>query len=320
MSNMNDAVGLRIQYGQPGTQLETQFEPSSGTIWGYMNPKGAPCFNPGLLHDIRQHDAALEANGGRVCIGGEWMQARYYVGASRAPGVYNLGGDLALFMLLIRAGERRALENYAARCIDNLHARIVNYGCPSLTTIALVQGDALGGGFECALTSDVIVAERSAQMGLPEIMFNLFPGMGAYQLLARRIGIRAAEEMILSGRLYSAQKLHEMGVVDVLAEDGQGEAAVQQWISANRRRQNGSQAVYRLRQIVNPITRAELDQVVATWVDAALRLTERDLKMMSWLVRAQQQRTAEASAAPAQEAPASLPQPVAGAESLALAV
>jgi DSF synthase len=114
--------------------------------------------------------------------------------------------------------------------------------------------------------------------------------MGAYQLLSRRIGVRAAEEIILSGRLVSAAKLHEMGVVDVLAKDGQGESAVQQWIAANRRRQNGTQAVYRLRQIVNPITRAELDAVADSWVEAALRLTERDLRMMSWLVRAQQER------------------------------
>jgi DSF synthase len=129
-------------------------------------------------------------------------------------------------------------------------------------------------------------------MGLPEVMFNLFPGMGAYQLLARRIGVRAAEELILSGRVLPAKKLHEMGIVDVLAKDGQGESAVQQWIAANRRRQNGVRAVFGLRQICNPITRQELDAVAESWVDAALRLTERDLRMMGWLERAQQERAA----------------------------
>src|SRR5213592_2899207 len=219
-----------------------------------------------------------------------WYDARYYVGCSRTPRVYNLGGDLALFMLLIKARDRDALAHYAAMCLDNLYPRIHNYSCPTLTTISLVQGDALGGGFECALTSDVIVAEESAQMGLPEIMFNLFPGMGAYQLLSRRIGVRAAEEMILSGRVLPAKKLHEMGVVDVLAKDGQGESAVQQWIAKDQRRHNGTRAVFGLRQICNPITRQELDAVVASWVDAATRLSERDLRMMSWLVRAQHDR------------------------------
>jgi DSF synthase len=165
-----------------------------------------------------------------------------------------------------------------------------------------VQGDALGGGFECALSSDVIVAEESAQMGLPEIMFNLFPGMGAYQLLARRIGVRAAEQLILSGRVLPAKKLHEMGVIDVLAKDGQGESAVQQWIANNRRRQNGMQAVFGLRQLCNPISREELDAVAQSWVDAALRLTERDLRLMGWLMRAQQDRAVSRDADQAAEA------------------
>lgn len=290
MSDMNDAMGFRTPYGDPDSCFYTEYEPGTATIWGYMNPRGNPCFSLALLTDIREHDAALEANGGVVDLSGVAHSARYYVGASRAQRAYNLGGDLGLFLLLIRARDRGALLRYASKCIDNLHARINHYGCPTLTTVALVQGDALGGGFECALTSDVIVAEESAQMGLPEIMFNLFPGMGAYQLLSRRVGVRAAEELILSGRVMPARKLHEMGIVDVLAKDGQGESAVQQWIAANRRRHNGMQALFGLRQIIHPITRQELDAVTESWVDAALRLSERDLRMMSWLLRAQEQR------------------------------
>jgi DSF synthase len=302
MSNMNDAMGLRMRYGTTDGQFDTEYDPSSATVWGFMNPKGNACFSLALLKEIREHDAALEANGGVITVEGESYPIRYYVGASRAPRAYNLGGDLGLFMLLIKAHDRTALARYAEKCIDNLYARITHYGSPTLTTISLVQGDALGGGFECALSSDVIVAEESAQMGLPEIMFNLFPGMGAYQLLARRIGVRAAEQLILSGRVLPAKKLHEMGVIDVLAKDGQGESAVQQWIADNRRRQNGMQAVFGLRQLCNPISRQELDAVAESWVDAALRLTDRDLRLMGWLMRAQQDRAATIETGAAAEA------------------
>jgi DSF synthase len=302
MSNMNDAMGLRMRYGTTDGQFDTEYDPTSATVWGFMNPKGNACFSLALLKEIREHDAALEANGGVITVEGESYPIRYYVGASRAPRAYNLGGDLGLFMLLIKAHDRTALARYAEKCIDNLYARITHYGSPTLTTISLVQGDALGGGFECALSSDVIVAEESAQMGLPEIMFNLFPGMGAYQLLARRIGVRAAEQLILSGRVLPAKKLHEMGVIDVLAKDGQGESAVQQWIAENRRRQNGMQAVFGLRQLCNPISRQELDAVADSWVDAALRLTERDLRLMGWLMRAQQDRAATIETGAAAEA------------------
>jgi DSF synthase len=295
MSNMNDATGLRIQYGNTSGQFHTEYEPATSTIWGYMNPRGTPCFNLGLLKDIRAHDAALEANGGRVKVEDAWFEASYYVGASRAS-VYNLGGDLALFILLIKARDREALAHYARMCLDNLYPRIQHHGCDKLTTISLIQGDALGGGFECALTSDVIVAEESAQLGLPEIMFNLFPGMGAYSLLARRVGPRIAEELIFSGRMMKAAKLHEMGVIDVLAKDGEGESAVQKWIASSARRRNGMLGVYRARGLCNPITRAELDAVAETWVDSALRLQDRDLKMMSWIVRAQLQRMEQGEA------------------------
>jgi DSF synthase len=290
MSNMNDAMGLRVRYGNANGQFDTEYDPTGATVWGFMNPKGNPCFSLALLKEIREHDAALEANGGVITVEGESFPVRYYVGASRAERAYNLGGDLGLFMLLIKVHDRTALARYAEKCIDNLYARITHYGSPTLTTISLVQGDALGGGFECALSSDVIVAEESAQMGLPEIMFNLFPGMGAYQLLARRIGVRAAEQLILSGRVLPARKLHEMGVIDVLAKDGQGETAVQQWIANNQRRHNGMQAVFGLRQLCNPITREQLNAVAESWVDAAMRLSERDLRLMGWLMRAQQQR------------------------------
>jgi DSF synthase len=296
MSNLHDVVGLRLPYGKQESQFNTEFDAATGTIWGYMNPRGTPCFSLGLLKDIREHDQALESNAGLVNVAGTWQSARCYVGASRTHGVYNLGGDLSLFMMLIKARDRDALVRYASMCIDNLYPRIRNYGCPTLTTISLVQGDALGGGFECALTSDVIIAEESAQMGLPEIMFNLFPGMGAYSLLARRVGVRTAEQIILAGRLMSARKLHELGVVDVLAKDGAGETAVQEWIAGNARRRNGMQGVFRARKIFHPIARSELDAIAEVWVDAALRLEERDLKMMHWLVRGQQRRIEPQSA------------------------
>jgi DSF synthase len=310
MSDLNDAKGLR---GPCKTYREVQYEyePASGTIWGWMNQRGNPCFNLGLLKDLRSFGSELTANSGHVEFEGAMQKAHYYVAGSRVPRVYNLGGDLALFLLLIRSRDRDALAHYAKLCIDNIHARVQNYFCPALTTISLVQGDALGGGFETALSSDVIVAEESAMLGLPEILFNLFPGMGAYSLLARRAGPRVAEELILSGKILPAAKLHEMGIVDVLAKDGEGEGAVQTWITKNARRRNGHQAVMQVRKQVSPVTREELDAVVNIWVDCALRLEDRDLRMMNRVVRAQMERMDGRTPA-SEPAAAAVPVPAAG--------
>jgi len=306
MSDMRDAAGLRSAWK---TLKEThyEFEPANGTLWGYMRQRGNPCFNLGLLKEIRTIGSELTANSGHIEFEGAMHKVNTYVGASRNPGVFSLGGDLALFLLLIRSRDRDALAHYARLCIDNIHEQIQHYQCPTLTTVSLVQGEALGGGFEMALCSDVLIAEESAMLGLPEILFNLFPGMGAYSLLARRATPRVAEELILSGKVLPAARLHEMGIVDVLAKDGQGEAAAQDWIAKNARRRSGHQAVMRVRQHVNPITRAELDAIVDVWVDCALRLEDRDLRMMGRVVRAQMERMEaaaqmermEAAAAPA---------------------
>src|SRR5438105_8392344 len=251
MSNLRDAIGLRISYSRPNAQYETEFEPASATAWGYFNPKGLACYSLGLLKDMRAHDERLAANHGRIEIDGEMREVNYYVTSSRTPRVFNLGGDLALFVLLIKSRDREALSHYAKLCIDVQYPRSQSFFSPTLTKVALVQGDALGGGFECALASDVIVAEESAQLGFPEILFNLFPGMGAYSFLARRIGMRAAEELMLSGKMLPAYKLRDLGVIDVLAPNGQGEAAVRGWIAGNAKRRNGMQAVFRARQFMN---------------------------------------------------------------------
>jgi DSF synthase len=290
MSNMRDAMNLCIPYGRPTSQYQTEFEPATNTVWGYFNPKGTACYSLGLLKDILAHDQQLAANGARVDIGGVSHPVHYYVTGSRVPQVFNLGGDLALFVLLIKSRDRDALAHYAKLCIDNMYPRVHNFFSPTLTKIALVQGDALGGGFECALASDVIVAEEGTQLGFPEILFNLFPGMGAYSLLSRRIGMRAADELILSGRVLPAQELHAMGVIDVLAKKGEGPAAVREWIARNAKRRNGVQAAFRARKLVNPVTREELDAITDEWVDAAFRLQDRDLRMMSRIVRAQMRR------------------------------
>jgi DSF synthase len=278
---------LAVQRSLNLTDYETEYEPEYAILWGFFNPQATPSFTVKLLEDIRKHDRLFESNGGRVFHEGEHRQVNYYVWGSRTKGVYNLGGDLAYFMQCIERHDRDALMDYATLCIDNLYPRIQNYLIPNLITISLVQGDALGGGFECALASDVIIAEEQTKMGLPEILFNLFPGMGAYSLLARRVGPRLAEQMMLSGNLYPATKLHEMGIVDMVVPEGQGEMAVYDYVQKVHKRRNGVMGTYQARQIVFPITREELMKITTIWVDAALRLDAKDLRVMARLVRSQ---------------------------------
>ena len=275
--------------------LDTRLEADSASFWAFMRPGPKPCFTLDLLHDILAQQALLRDALSPARRGDAPPAIRWYVMGSRIPGIFNLGGDLGHFAEKIRARDLAALRRYGHLCVEAIHGNAEAFRAP-VGTIALVQGDALGGGFECALAFDVIIAERSAKFGLPEILFNLFPGMGAYSFLLRRIGPVQAERLITSGRLYSAEELHALGVVDVVAEDGEGEAAVRAFLDRSDRKHNALQAVWRTRRTVNPVTLQELKDVVDIWSETALGVSELDLRKMLRLTAAQEKRLAQAAA------------------------
>ncbi len=268
------------------TQLSAHFDKNLRAMWSRWVPEPRPCFNPSLLADIRTYYDFLVQTEGQVECHGEEHPIEYVVLASGTSGVFNLGGDLDLFKQLIDRQDRDGLLRYGRACIDVLYRNYVAHDLP-VTTISLVEGECLGGGFEAALSSDVIVAEKSARFGFPEILFNLFPGMGAYSFLERKIGQQRAEELLTSGKIYSAAEMQAFGVVDVIAEDGNGETEIASFIKRRQRSRNGHAALAAVRRRVHRIEFSELLDIVQIWVDAALRLNSRDLKLMQRLVSRQ---------------------------------
>lgn len=262
-------------------QLDVRWDAPSGTLWTYMTPADRPNFNRPMLRDFRRWQAEIRRE-----FAGPDAVLKYLVLGSKFPGIFNLGGDLDLFAGFIRAGDRGGLISYGRDCVSILHNNMKCLDLP-IVTVALVQGDALGGGFEAMLSFNVVVAERGARFGLPEIAFGLFPGMGAHCLLARKVGLAKAEQMMLSNRLYSAEEMHEFGLVQVLAEPGCGEEAVKAYVARNGRKQSGHRGIYQASGLVDPISLGELEAVVEIWADSALCLTDSDLKLMKRLVEAQ---------------------------------
>ncbi len=271
--------------------VDTEVDAARRVIWCRLNPQGRPCFNPELLRDAAAVHRSIEAR--FRAAGRSQAPFRYYVCGSAIPGIFNLGGDLGLFRSLIAAGDLEGLRRYGYEAVGAIHRTHTALNLP-MVTIALVQGDALGGGFEAALSHDLIIAEKSAKFGLPEVLFNLFPGMGAYSFLSRKLGRVAAERMILSGRIYTADELHEMGLVHTVVPDGEGEQAVNDYVDANGRWHNAHHATYKAGRRVDPVTLDELKDVVDGWAEAALNLSEMDLRRMARLAGAQDRRVAPA--------------------------
>lgn len=270
------------------SELVTKHDHQRRILWQFMQPKGRPSFTPGLLRDMTQVLDGVEA-AFAAAVGNREVGIAFLVLASGLPGIFNLGGDLPHFIQAIERQDRERLLWYARICAAGQYRRAVAMGLP-ICTVALVQGDALGGGFEAALAHDIIIAERSASFGLPEVLFNLFPGMGAYSFLVRRVEPARAERMILSGRIWSAEELHELGIVDRLAEDGAGVEAVHAFVEEFERAAPARRALLRARRIVNPVGLHELTEIAELWVEAALQLGTADLRRMRHLARAQDRR------------------------------
>jgi DSF synthase len=266
--------------------LEVQIDPEHKAVWLYLNSQPRSCFTLTLLKELETFQSILKHNDGKLSCSGELVDIEFSVFTSRHP-VFSFGGDLELFINCLENNDRKALTNYAKLCIDGLYANHIGREL-GLTTISLVHGNALGGGFECALSGHVLIAERNAELGFPEVLFSLFPGMGAFNLLTQKVSPATAEKMMISGRLYSSDELYDIGIVDVLAEDGEGVNAVNSYIRANNKRRKTMRAIKKVHQLVNPIDYQQLLDIADIWVDAAFEISDRDLRTMSRLVRSQQ--------------------------------
>lgn len=263
----------------------------SGTGAGYH-----PCFSERLLQETKRLQESIR----RTLASDPDPHAgiHHLVLASEAD-VFNLGGDLALFARLIRNGNRGRLLEYAKLCVEvayNFHRLYED----RVHSIAVIQGDALGGGFEAALCCHTIIAEEGTGMGFPEVLFDLFPGMGAYTFLTRRVSPQQAERMMLDARVYPAEELFRMGIVDQVVPKGEGVRAACETIKRHQRMGNALRAMNTVRHACSPVSLEELLTVTTEWVDAAMRLNERGLRTMERLIRAQQRRAESAPVAVAQ--------------------
>ena len=83
-------------------------------------------------------------------------------------------------------------------------------------TIAAVNGFALGGGCELALSCDIILASEKAKFGQPEVGLGITPGFSGTQRLPRRVGVAKAKELIFSGKMIKADEAEKIGLVNAV--------------------------------------------------------------------------------------------------------
>lgn len=167
-----------------------------------MNVLDADVVN-GLLQvtaDIRKHD-----------------EVKVVILIGQGTRTFMAGGDIKSFPDLIGKGEEVAYEG--SKFLQKPLDAIMNLPQP---TICVLNGLALGGGCELALSCDFRITEEHIEIGLPEVKLGLFPGAGGTQRLPRLIGVSKAKELIFTGDPVSAEEALEIGLVNEVATTGEG--------------------------------------------------------------------------------------------------
>lgn len=264
------------------TQLVAYYEEGRHTMWMMLRAQPRPSFNHELIEEIMNLSYAAQRSG---------LPIDFWVTGSLVPQMFNAGGDLRFFVECIRNGRREALRAYARACVDCIHSAAKGFDTGAVT-LAMIEGSALGGGFEAALAHHFILAQNNARMGFPEIAFNLFPGMGGYSLVARRAGMKLAEELICEGESHSAEWYETRGLVDKVFQQGESYRATRTFIDTLRPKLNGVRAMLKARQRVLQLSRAELMDITEDWVDYAFTLEPKDIAYMERLVQLQNRHSA----------------------------
>lgn len=278
-----NAIVLQHPHSTPRAQSRLSTETRrlrADALWitlGRDADTGLQNFTPALVQEFRALlDGLHDRRGAAVAPG-------YLVVQSADPAYFSMGGDLRFFRECIQRRDAAALRDYSMRCLDLLTSW---QGRPddATTSIALVQGRALGGGFELALGMDYLIAEEHSSFGFPEIMFGLFPCTGAMGLLAPRIGARNAERMMTNKKVYTAAELYDMGLVDELCASGEGELAVERFVANHASRLKARVKVQQSRYRHSRLDRVEGVRIVEDWVETAMRLTAEELRTMEMLI------------------------------------
>jgi enoyl-CoA hydratase/carnithine racemase len=138
------------------------------------------------------------------------VRAVVITGTDRA---FAVGADLEMFRGLIDAGDTAAYSAYLQRIRDTFDA-IDRLPVP---TLAVIAGDAVGGGLELALACDIRIVAEEARLGLPEVRLGLIPGAGGTARLAAAVGRSHSLRVMLTGSLLSASEALRLGLVSETA-------------------------------------------------------------------------------------------------------
>jgi len=248
---------------------------------GEMKIKNGKSFNLDLLNELS--DFFMEVfnktnNNGENRV--------FAIMGEKNSGVFNVGGDLKLFLNLVEHRDSLSLLRYGENCIK-LIEKSLNAKNHNMTTAAIINGNALGGGFESALACDIIIAEEDFEIALPEVRLGFFPGMGAFELLSKRIGPQQTKKFILEGKTFKTNELYEMGVFDYLVKQNSGVEKLKEVIKKERKFQVTNNSIRKINDRQSPIKYEDLRNTLDLWIESILNISNVQKKLIKKTIEQQ---------------------------------
>jgi enoyl-CoA hydratase/carnithine racemase len=165
-----------------------------------------------MLSELEQFTAALGplSKEASVCI----------ISSARKAG-FSAGADLRELYRHVLSTEKNQLHAGVRGILERIHSVFNALDVAPIVTIAAVHGVCFGGGFELALTCDLIIADKMARFAFPELRLGLIPGFGGIPRLKRDLGNALVRDLLLTGRSVNATRAHSAGLVSQLADEGE---------------------------------------------------------------------------------------------------
>jgi DSF synthase len=264
-------------------EVEIAYEPDIKTLWVTIRPELKPVFTLQLLDSLVKIQSAIVALWGAP---DQYHRAPVRFLAFRGTGpFFTLGGDLDFYLDCLAKNDRASLAEYARLSAEGA---IWNSGGLNglVVTLSTIHAKAIGGGIDAPRSCNVMIAEEQASFVYPEIKFNHFP-ITAVAILSRRMGQRAAEQMLLSGEEMSAQEFMAAGGLEAVVPTGAGESWIRKYCADSLPIHAAKTALFSAFNRRHGDLREELGHLGEIWTNCMLRLSPSAISKLQRIAQTQ---------------------------------
>lgn len=182
---------------------------------------------------------------------------------------FSAGADLRELYQRMQGMEKGAAVRGVREFLERIHRVMNALDAAPLTTIAAVHGVTFGGGFELALVSDIIIADRMARFCFPELRLGLIPGFGGIPRLKRDLGNAVVRDLLLTGRSFNVMKAQQIGLISQIAAEGEALRVARATASQTGKFDRRTAAA--AKEFVKPIPYDELKREIEIFCDLYTR-------------------------------------------------